>query len=74
MQKPVVFNWQSTQVLEAGGRVMKVKTCPSCGERWWCVKCGICHWCYPDLEPPAGVAVKPRGGSPSLPSRAVNLL
>jgi hypothetical protein len=50
---------------------MKVKICPDCGERWWCVKCGYCHWCHPDFEPPAGVAVKPRGGSPTLPSLAV---
>ncbi len=50
---------------------MKVKICPDCGERWWCVKCGYCHWCHPDFEPPAGVTVKPRGGSPTLPSLAV---
>jgi hypothetical protein len=50
---------------------MKVKICPDCGERWWCVKCGYCHWCHPDFEPPAGVAVKPQGGSPTLPSLAV---
>ena len=53
---------------------MKVKICPTCGERWWCVKCGYCHWCHPDFEPPAGVAVMPQGGSPTLPSLAVNLL
>ena len=54
--------------------IMKVKICPTCGERWWCVKCGYCHWCHPDFEPPAGVAVMPQGGSPTLPSLAVNLL
>jgi len=54
-----------------GAQIMKVKICPDCGERWWCVKCGYCHWCHPDFEPPAGVAVKPRGGSPTLPSQAV---
>lgn len=53
---------------------MKVKIYPDCGERWWCIKCGFCHWCHPDFEPPAGVAVKPRGGSPTLPSLAVGLL
>jgi len=53
---------------------MKVRICPDCGERWWCVKCGYCHWCHPDFEPPAGVAVKPLGGSPTLPSEAVSLL
>ena len=53
---------------------MKVKICPDCGERWWCIKCGYCHLCHPDIEPPAGVAVKPRGGSPTLPSQAVDLL
>src|SRR6185369_4832941 len=50
---------------------MKVKICPDCGERWWCVKCGYCHLCYPDFEPPAGVAVRPWGGSPILPPQAV---
>jgi len=50
---------------------MKVKTCPACGERWWCVKCGYCHWCHPDFEPPAGVAVIPQGGSPTLPPVAL---
>jgi len=35
---------------------------------------GYCHWCHPDFEPPAGVAVKPRGGSPTLPPQAVFLL
>jgi hypothetical protein len=53
---------------------MKVKICPDCGERWWCVKCGYCHRCHPDFEPPAGVAVEPRGGSPTLPSLAVTFL
>jgi hypothetical protein len=50
---------------------MKVKTCPDCGERWWCVKCGYCHRCHADFEPPAGIAVRPRGGSPILPSQVV---
>jgi hypothetical protein len=49
---------------------MKVRICPTCGERWWCVKCGFCHRCYPDLEPPAGILLQPRGGSPTLPSQA----
>ncbi len=53
---------------------MKVTICPDCGERWWCVKCGYCHLCHPDFEPPAGIAVKPLGGSPTLPSQAVHLL
>jgi hypothetical protein len=54
--------------------IMKVRICPACGERWWCVKCGYCHLCHPDFDPPAGVAVMPRGGSPTLPSRAVAVL
>lgn len=49
---------------------MKVRICPTCGERWWCVKCGFCHRCHPDLEPPAGITLLPRGGSPTLPSQA----
>jgi hypothetical protein len=23
---------------------MNVKICPTCGERWWCIKCGYCHF------------------------------
>jgi heterodisulfide reductase subunit C len=26
---------------------MKVKVCPACGERWWCVKCGYCTGATP---------------------------
>src|SRR5579864_6772260 len=72
----VLFIWPKPLICGAHhGRtaIMKVRTCPACGERWWCVKCGYCHWCHPDFEPPAGVAVMPRGGSPTLPSRAVDL-
>lgn len=54
--------------------IMKVRICPDCGERWWCIRCGYCHLCYPDFEPPAGVAVTPLGGRPKLPSQAVHLL
>jgi hypothetical protein len=53
---------------------MKMKICPTCGERWWCVKCGCCHWRHPDLEPSAGVAIMPRECCPTLPSLAANFL
>jgi len=75
-QKIMVINSQKYP-LRCSSRevaIMKVRICPDCGERWWCVKCGYCHWCHPDFEPPAGVAVKPLGGSPTLPSQAVSLL
>jgi hypothetical protein len=32
---------------------------------WWCVKCGYCHWCHPDFEPP---------GSVETPKRDVDLI
>src|SRR5579864_1601936 len=72
-QKVVLISCQKylSGAHHGGKAIMKVRICPDCGERWWCVKCGYCHWCNPDFEPPAGVAVKPRGGSPTLPSQAV---
>ena len=33
-------------------------------------RCGIRHWGHTDLELPAGVAVKRRGGKPTLPPQA----
>ena len=33
---------------------MKVKFCPDCGERWWCIKCGYCHVCHPRYRTAGG--------------------
>ena len=53
---------------------MKVRTCPECGERWWCTECGVCHNCGPDIEPPNGVAVRPQGRKPTLPAQKILLV